>query len=90
MTTLHILFFLPKFQITELKAKHFTMETEMRTKMKTMEKDFENKIEGLSKKIQNQLKEIATLSKSNKRDRFAAARENANNSGSGTDSPSTQ
>lgn len=66
------------------------METEMRNKMKTMEKDYENKIEGLNKKIQNQLKEIATLSKSNKRDRFAATRENANNSGSGTDSPSTQ
>lgn len=83
-------FVLAEFQITELKAKHFTMETEMRNKMKTMEKEHETKIDGLNKKIQNQLKEIATLTKSNKRDRFAAARENANNSGSGTDSPSTQ
>lgn len=66
------------------------METEMRNKMKNMEKEHEVKVDTLNKKIQTQLKEIATLSKSNKRDRFAATRENANNSGSGTDSPSTQ
>lgn len=66
------------------------METELRNKMKTLEKEHENKIDNLNKKIQTQLKEIATLSKSTKRDRLAAARENANNSGSGTDSPNTQ
>lgn len=84
------LFCLATFQITELKAKHFTMENELRNKMKAMEKEHETKIDTLNKKIQNQLKEIATLSKSSKRDRFANTRENANNSGSGTDSPSTQ
>lgn len=78
------------FQITELKAKHFTVETELRNKMKTTEKEHENKIDSLNKRIQGLLKEVATLSKSNKRDRLAATKESSNNSGSGTDSPSTQ
>ncbi|GJQ82793.1 hypothetical protein Trydic_g13496 [Trypoxylus dichotomus] len=76
--------------ITELKAKHFTVENEFRNKIKTVEKDHENKIEMLNTRIQNLLKEIASLSKSTKRDRIAAARESSNNSGSGTDSPNTQ
>ncbi|XP_022901921.1 protein FAM76A [Onthophagus taurus] len=77
-------------QITELKAKHFTFETEFRNKIKLLEKDHDNKVDGLNYRIQTLLKEIASLSKSTKRDRLLTARESANNSGSGTDSPSTQ
>lgn len=59
--------------------------------MKNTQIEHDNKIESLNKRIQGLLKEVASLSKSNKRDRLAAARvESANNSGSGTDSPSTQ
>lgn len=75
------------FQITELKAKHFTIENELRNKMKNTQKDHETKTEMLNSRIQSLLKEVATLSKSTKKDRLAAAREAAN-SGSGTDSPS--
>lgn len=75
--------------ITELKAKHFTIENELRTKMKNVQKEHEDKCDHLNIKIQNLLKEIASLSRVNKRERLAAARENAN-SGSGTDSPSIQ
>lgn len=73
--------------ITELKAKHFTTENELRNKMKTTQKDHETKCDMLNSRIQSLLKEVASLSKSNKKDRLAAAREAAN-SGSGTDSPS--
>lgn len=55
--------------------------------MKTVEKDHETKCQMLNGKIQSLLKEVASLSKSNKKDRLAAARDTAN-SGSGTDSPS--
>lgn len=59
--------------------------------MKNTQIEHDNKIEALNKRIQGLLKEVASLSKSNKRDRLAAARvESANNSGSGTDSPITQ
>jgi len=54
-------------EITELKGKHFTLETELRTKMKDQERLYEMKLELLNKKVAGQLKEIATLSKSNKR-----------------------
>lgn len=57
--------------------------------MKATEKEYENKIESLNIRITSLLKEVATLSKSSKRDRLAAAKESAN-SGSGTDSPNTQ
>lgn len=57
--------------------------------MKNAQKEHEGKCDQLNIKIQNLLKEIASLSKVNKRERLAAARENAN-SGSGTDSPSIQ
>lgn len=78
-------------QITELKATHFTTETELRNKMKITEKEHDDKVGFLNARIQSLLKEVATLSKGNKRDRLSAAKqENANNSGSGTDSPSTQ
>ncbi|XP_018329396.1 protein FAM76A [Agrilus planipennis] len=76
-------------QITELKAKHFTIETELRNKMKTAQKEHDDKCDTLSIKIQTLLKEIASLSKITKKERLAATRENAN-SGSGTDSPLTQ
>lgn len=75
------------FQITELKAKHFTNENEFRNKMKNTQKEHEQKSDMLNGRIQTLLKEVATLSKSTKKDRLAAAREAAN-SGSGTDSPS--
>lgn len=55
--------------------------------MKNNQKDHENKLEMLNARIQGLLKEVASLSKSTKKDRLAAAREAAN-SGSGTDSPS--
>lgn len=74
-----------------MKAKHFTIEQELRGKMKATETQYDNKVDLLNKRIQGLLKEVATLTKSTKRDRLAAARvESANNSGSGTDSPSTQ
>lgn len=57
--------------------------------MKTTEKEYDNKISGMQQKISGLLKEVATLSKSNKRgDRLAATKSEAStNSGSGTDSP---
>lgn len=77
-----------KFQITELKAKHFTTENELRSKMKTVQKEYDQKLEMLNSRIQSLLKEVAMLSKSSSRkDRLAATKESAN-SGSGTDSPS--
>lgn len=59
--------------------------------MKATQLEHDNKVETLNKRIQTLLKEVAVLSKTTKRDRLSAARvESANNSGSGTDSPSTQ
>ncbi|XP_043468062.1 protein FAM76A [Leptopilina heterotoma] len=75
--------------IHELKAKNFTAENELRNKMKSTEKVYDTKISSLQMKISNLLKEVATLSKSTKRDRIAATKNEAKseNSGSGTDSP---
>ncbi|XP_051176765.1 protein FAM76A [Leptopilina boulardi] len=75
--------------IHELKAKNFTAENELRNKMKSTEKEYEAKISSMQLKISNLLKEVATLSKSTKRDRIAATKNEAKseNSGSGTDSP---
>lgn len=56
--------------------------------MSKTQKEHEDKCEHMNSKIQNLLKEVASLSKVNKRERLAVAREN--NSGSGTDSPSLQ
>lgn len=56
--------------------------------MQREQKEHEDKCEVMSTKIQTLLKEIASLSKVQKRERLNAAKEN--NSGSGTDSPSTQ
>lgn len=59
--------------------------------MKNAQTEHDTKVDNLNKRVQTLLKEIAGLTKSNKRDRLAAAKvESANNSGSGTDSPSTQ
>ncbi|PSN36529.1 Protein FAM76A [Blattella germanica] len=79
--------------ITELKAKHFTVENELRNKMKNMQKEYETKVETFSIKIKSLQKEVATLSKSGKKQLSVAARElgggsGGAGSGSGTDSPS--
>lgn len=55
--------------------------------MKNTQKENDDKFDILNGRIQSLLKEVASLSKSTKKDRLAAAREAAN-SGSGTDSPS--
>ncbi|XP_075233172.1 protein FAM76A-like isoform X2 [Lycorma delicatula] len=73
--------------ITELKAKHFTAEQELRTKMNNEQKDFEKKVEMMSSKIKQLQKEVATLSKSNKKHLGGSTASGAG-SGSGTDSPS--
>lgn len=64
----------------------------MRNKMKDQEKVFESKLDVLNKKIQNQLKEIAQLSKVQKRNERIALKESAkvekeSANSSGTDSP---
>jgi TolA-binding protein len=80
-------------QITDLKAKHFTVENELRNKMKNIQKEHENKVETLSQKIKSLQKEVAMLSKSGKKQMLLAARDlggggGGGGSGSGTDSPS--
>lgn len=74
------------FQITELKAKHFTTENELRTKMSNCLKDHDKKVDMLHSKIKTLQKEVATLSKSNKKERITVS--SGAGSGSGTDSPS--
>lgn len=62
----------------------------MRNKMKEQEKIFESKLDVLNKKVQNQLKEIAQLSKVQKRNERIALKESAKvekDNSSGTDSP---
>lgn len=49
--------------ITELKAKHFTVENELRNRMLASEREFKTKSEMMSGKIKNLQKEVATLSK---------------------------
>lgn len=70
----------------------------MRTKMKDVERVYDTKLDFLNKKVQAQLKEIAQLSKSQKRNERLAMKESAkivekeikeNNNSSGTDSPIT-
>lgn len=79
--------------ITELKAKHFTTESELRNKMKTNLKEHDDKVDTLNKRISGLLKQVASLSKINKKtsktEQLAATNSDANNS-SGTDSPSIQ
>lgn len=60
--------------------------------MKNSQKECDDKIETLNKRITSLLKEVASLSKTAKKNRFAntSTAENSNNSGSGTDSPSLQ
>lgn len=70
-------------QITELKSKNFQSEIEMRNRMKDSERFNETKVDLLNKKVSSLLKEIAVLSRSNKR--IALSNKD---SGSGTDSPS--
>lgn len=70
----------------------------MRNKMKDVERVYDTKLDFLNKKVQAQLKEIAQLSKSQKRTERLAMKESAkivekeikeNNNSSGTDSPIT-
>lgn len=70
----------------------------MRNRMKDQERVFGAKIDVLNKKVQLQLKEIAQLSKSQKRNERIERKENAkiqiekdnnNRNSSGTDSPNT-
>lgn len=79
------------FQITELKAQHHNDTTELRNEMKNKERMNETKFNLMNTKIQNLLKEVATLSKSAKKNNrlTKSALANTENSGSGTDSPST-
>ncbi|CAG9559948.1 unnamed protein product [Danaus chrysippus] len=76
--------------ITELKAQHHNDTTDLRNEMKNKDRLNETKFNLMNTKIQNLLKEVATLSKSarknNKNTKVVLASEN---SGSGTDSPST-
>lgn len=66
----------------------------MRNKMKEQERVFDAKLDVLNKKVQMQLKEIAQLTKSQKRTERIERKENAkiqiekdNNNSSGTESP---
>lgn len=78
------------FQITELKAQHLNNTTDIRNEMKNKERLNETKFNLMNSKIQNLLKEVATLSKSAKKNnKNTKAALNTENSGSGTDSPST-
>jgi len=79
-------------EITEWKSKHFTIELEMRNKMKDQEKIYETKLDVLNRKVQMQLKEIAQLSKLQKRNERIANKESTKvekDNSSGTDSPNT-
>ncbi|XP_068631085.1 protein FAM76A-like isoform X3 [Battus philenor] len=77
--------------ITELKAQHHNNTTDLRNEMKNKERMNETKFTLMNTKIQNLLKEVATLSKSAKKNNknTKSVLSNAENSGSGTDSPST-
>lgn len=86
---------------TELKSKNFISENELRNKMKDAEKYYEAKIDVLNKKVAGLLKEVAQLSKGNKRGAAVgagngsvsassnAASSGKDSGGSGTDSPIT-
>lgn len=73
--------------ITELKSQNFISENELRTKMKDAEKYYDTKIEVLNKKVAGLLKEVAQLSKSNKKINSANSVAAKDSGGSGTDSP---
>ncbi|XP_069358129.1 protein FAM76A isoform X4 [Maniola hyperantus] len=77
--------------ITELKAQHHNVTTDLRIEMKNKDRLNENKFTLMNSKIQNLLKEVATLSKSNKKNNknIKSALANTENGSSGTDSPST-
>lgn len=91
--------------ITELKSKNFTSENELRTKMKDTEKFYESKVDVLNKKVASLLKEVAQLSKGNKKGGGSGGSGGGgggssgggsvsvtakdSSSGSGTDSPNT-
>ena len=84
-------------QITELKGKNFASENDMRTQMKDLEKYYETKVDVLNKKLAGLLKEVAQLSKGNKKGLQSSAIKSEvksdvtskDSGGSGTDSPIT-
>lgn len=75
--------------ITELKARNFTAENELRTRMKDTESFYETKVDILNKKVASLLREIAALTRSNKKGGPAAQTVSKDSGGSGTDSPIT-
>lgn len=77
------------FQITELKAQNLTNQTELRNEMKNKERLNETKFNLMNTKIQNLLKEVATLSKTQKKTNNKKGLTLGNENSSGTDSPST-
>lgn len=68
-----------------MKAKHFTSENEIRNKMKDTDRLNEVKLDILNKKIAGLLKDVAVLTKSNKR--AGGTTLSKDSGGSGTDSP---
>lgn len=72
-----------------MKAKNFDAQNDMRTKQKENDRLYEMKLDVLNKKIANLVKEVATLSRSAKRDKKEKDKEVVKDSGSGTDSPVT-
>lgn len=78
-----------KLQITELKAQHLNNTQDLRNEMKNKDRLNETKFNLMNTKIQNLLKEVATLSKSAKKNNNKKNTLGTENSGSGTDSPST-
>lgn len=51
------------FQITEIKATHFTKEEEVRSLMIGKKKEYEKEVEGLHARIKTMQREIGTLNK---------------------------
>lgn len=79
-----------EFQITELKAQHHNTTCDIRNEMKNKERLNDTKFTMMNSKIQTLLKEVATLSKSNKKNnKITKSALVTADSGSGTDSPST-
>lgn len=78
------------FQITELKAQNLTAQTELRNEMKNKDRLHDTKFTLMNTKIQNLLKEVATLSKTQKKsNNNKKSLTLGNENSSGTDSPNT-
>lgn len=85
------MYFTCVFQITELKAKHFTVETELRNKMKNEQNENDKKFEILSAKLKDLRREVASLKKTGGKKSIGSSGttggSGAGSGGSGTDSP---